>query len=364
MRKEIGSSFELSDKIDLENIDVNINNEYFDLKGKDFVLLSSGRTAISLILKTILSTNYKGKKIAFVPSFTCDSVIEPFIDNNFKVETYCIDDNLDINFIKFKEKFIKVNPDLVLIHSYFGFNTSRNINKIIDFLKDKQVVVIEDVTQNLYSESTWVSSDYKIASLRKWLPLTNGAFAFSKNKKFDYKIASYNKKLDKVKLEASIEKYKYLNNDKGDKEKYLKLFLEAEDILNNDKLIRSMSPISKYIQYTSDINELRNKRIENYNYLNNNIINIIEIKKLTPLATKSEIPLYFAMLVEDRNGLQNYLRQNNVYAPIIWPFPKIKIDICETTKRLYNNILCIPCDQRYDLEDMERILGLIKEFYK
>ena len=64
-------------------------------------------------------------------------------------------------------------------------------------------------------------------------------------------------------------------------------------------------------------------------------------------------------------AFQTYLAENKIYAPIIWP----KSDLCNNSINLevdwiYRNILSIPCDQRYSMEDMERVVEIINNYNK
>lgn len=60
---------------------------------------------------------------------------------------------------------------------YFGFATNESIFKEIEIMKQSGVIVIEDITHNLFSclqeES---NSHYYVGSIRKWLGIPSGGF--------------------------------------------------------------------------------------------------------------------------------------------------------------------------------------------
>jgi hypothetical protein len=68
---------------------------------------------------------------------------------------------------------------------------------------------------------------------------------------------------------------------------------------------------------------------------------------------------------EGRKELQQFLVKNKIYPTIIWACPDDLLEkVDSTAKYIYDHILCFHCDQRYDLDDMERIGSVIKEYYR
>ena len=63
-----------------------------------------------------------------------------------------------------------------------------------------------------------------------------------------------------------------------------------------------------------------------------------------------------------REDLQKYLAQNDIYCPIIWK-KSHNIEKCSLeTQKIYDHILCFPIDQRYDYDDMQRIVSVLREW--
>lgn len=73
-------------------------------------------------------------------------------------------------------------------------------------------------------------------------------------------------------------------------------------------------------------------------------------------------PLYFTIYVQDRPALQRLLAQDSIYAPVIWPIEDEKVLIDEEIKYIYDHILAVPCDQRYDGDDMRRAVEIINNY--
>ena len=57
------------------------------------------------------------------------------------------------------------------------------------------------------------------------------------------------------------------------------------------------------------------------------------------------------------------LSEQHIYAPVIWPVVYEEVLVNETVKYIYDHILAIPIDQRYDEGDMAKIVSIIKGYY-
>lgn len=363
MNREIGSNFDLNPNLKLST-KKGINLEQFGLKGSNTVFLSSGRGAEGFVLDEIETRNPDIKKIAFIPPFTCETVIEPFKKRGYKIFTYSISSSLKIDSRMFQEELMRSNAQVVLMHQYFGFQTCNLLPSVIEEARHKGIVFIEDRTQCLYSEFSVLPVDYIVGSLRKWTGLPDGGFAICRYGKFHKRPCEQDSLLESEKLKASYLKYDYIHNHRGDKKLFLELFERAEKILNEEEKYYNISPSSIQIQNSINIDELCQRRRKNYSYLYEQLKDIISINILTGKLKDDEVPLYFAITVDNRNDLQKYLREFQIYAPIVWPKSNADVLICKEADEIYNSILCLPIDQRYEIDDMERISIRVKEYFE
>lgn len=349
---EIGSNFWINPNIDKPNAE--IDTKEFGIDFEDIVFTGSGRSAIKLVLSDI-----DKRTTALLPSFTCDSVIEPFISNGYNVSYYDLNEDLSVDRESFLRTIETVQPDVVLVHSHFGFNTLSNITDVLSGLKETGVVVIEDLTQSLYSKTPRINSTYYIGSLRKWAGLPDGGFASKSRGSFINHPTATDDAFERIKTAAMIAKYEYLFCQKGGKEEFLKKYADAESLLEQQGEVYLISKSSRIEQANLEIEDLINRRRENYLFLTGGL----DKSLITPLFNElplDVVPLYFPFFCKgDRQRIQTVLRQNDIYAPIIWPKP-LSIDKCsESVTSLYSDLLCIPCDQRYQKRDMERIVCVL-----
>lgn len=125
-----------------------------------------------------------------------------------------------------------------------------------------------------------------------------------------------------------------------------------------------MSEISCALLAKEDKLENQKRRCSNYKFL---LDRLKVVKDCQILCDKMDevnsAPLYFMVYVNDRVDLQRDLAEHHIYAPVIWPVVYDEVLINDTLKYIYDHILAIPIDQRYDEHDMERIVKVIKGHY-
>lgn len=360
MLSEIGSNFWINpDRVLVDN--PLGTPELFNCKGRDYVWLSTGRSAIRLVIDLIEARNPGIKKVAVLPSFTCETVFEPFLETGYKVYYYPIEKDLYTSSQAILETALKYEASIVLFHRFFGFDTlDGEVDRMCEVLRDMGKYSIEDCTQCLYSDIERADSDFTVGSMRKWLGIPDGGFAVCRDGHFSNKPKRIDKILVEAKVKASYLKYRYLFEHKGDKDEFLAMYRKAESYLDNQEQIYRISKISSMIQANLDVRELVMNRRKNYVLLSNSLKEFV-----TPLflLKKRQVPLYFPIFVDNRVALQRHLISKAIYAPIVWPKNVKQPRQCDGAENAYSHLLCLPIDQRYRKGDMERIVDVINEFY-
>ncbi|MCQ4635289.1 DegT/DnrJ/EryC1/StrS family aminotransferase [Anaerovorax odorimutans] len=362
MQREIGSYFWINPntKVVSESI---VSPEKFNCKGSDYVWLSSGRAAITYILDSISERNPNIEKIALLPSYTCHTVIEPFFRNQYTVHFIPIHEKMNIYAQELIKIARKTNAKVILLHNYFGFNTLLGCDNVLKILRNEGVIIIEDRTQCLYSKFPPLSADYYVGSIRKWIGVPDGGFAMCKKGSFTKKPYKSDLKMESTRVAASIDKYKYLYENIGSKEEYIKKYKTSDNMLAKQKNFYAIGSCSIKMQAALDYDELTIKRRSNYNVLLSGLRTCKAVIPIFKVLPEDVTPLFFPLWISDnRQAFQEKLIQAEIYAPIIWP--KSKLISCEyhETEEMYKHILCIPIDQRYNEEDMNRIVDEICVF--
>lgn len=358
--KEIGSSYWLEPQQLKEPINKDFNFVYIQ-KNEDTLYTSSGRGAILLLLNQI--NQDPGR--ALLPLYTCESVIMSFLKKGYDVYFYDCNKDLTINEQSFIKSVKNHRPDIVFTHTYFGFDTLQQIRSRYQWLQNKGIAVIEDITHSLFSTFNKGNLQYYLASLRKWFALPDGGIAIVTDKKIKAKKYNTHEKVVSQNIKAISMKNEYTKNlDPELKNTYRKLFYSSEALLDNDCGTYAMSNTSKAILSNIDFKLLCNIRRNNYNYL---FKHLIEHSYVTPVFNElpeQVVPLYLPVYVKgNRAKLQRYLADGEIYLPIHWPIPNVCIaHLTDSSSYIYDNILSIPCDQRYTHKDLKRIIKMLAKY--
>ena len=325
--KEIGSEFWTI------NTEVGDNHLNFLNIGKDYQLLMSGRSAIDYVLNDFNDDI----KIVYMPDYCCESMVQPFLDNNYEIKYY----KADVINNKYSID-LDTKCSVFFAMSYFGY-TSSNMDDFIEKFNQKGIIVIEDITHRLLCNDSYCHySTYLIASLRKWFPIISGGLAVNVNNQFKNDLSDYivEDKFVDMKLKAMNLKRDYINNQINDKKEYLELFSQSNEMILNYKH-KKIDDVSINILRHLDIDKIKKNRIDNCFMIENMLKDDKNIKLLYRYQ-KGDCPLFVPILLNNRDQIRNELINNNIYLPIHWPnFNNFENDIYDLELSLIN-------DQRYN----------------
>lgn len=351
--KEIGSSFAM----ETPNIPTGINPDTLNLPwlpdgDKTFTL--SGRASIGLALSDLC----KNREVhtAYVPSYCCLSMLQPFLDRRIDIVFYNVSEkNGNICY----EIDTNKKCDVFLAMSYFGLSNPVS-DDIIKTFKDNGTVVIEDITHRFMSKSPCSPlADYYAISLRKWFATPAGGCLIKSNGVLSIKADEESSDVMKEKVEAMCDKRDYLAGADIDKEKFLEKFYKGDRVLSKVNENIKMDGVSAEIIAGTDINEVREKRIANAKVIYSRL-SALSVKPLVASPDwENDCPLFVPVLVpeKDRDSLRRHLIDNGIYCPVHWP------EVMGAEAGLRSRELSLICDQRYSIEDMERMMNCVAEYY-
>ena len=181
----------------------------------------SGQNALNFIIDDIKS-KHDVSSVA-LPSWCCDSMLIPFIINDFDISFY----DIELKNGNLVQKIDK-ECDVILAMDYFGYESSYN-------LSNYNGIVIRDLTHSIFIKE-YKDATYYFGSLRKWTGVYTGGYAWSNEKWTDeIPVRDVDRKYVSLRCQAMKQKRDYiegLTKSKG----YLEIYEEAEDVLDECNL--------------------------------------------------------------------------------------------------------------------------------
>ena len=355
MKKEIGSIFSLSDQV-LSQAEATQAQFPFDR-----IYYSLCREALCDIANALNGTTKK----VLIPAYTCQTVITPFEENGWQCEYFPIKRDLRINTQSLVKLVENTKSSLVVVHPYFGMDLNDEEIATLAAIKETGVDVILDLTQCLFSTKQYSFANYIVASYRKWMPIPDGGYLMNlSNSECIRQPENENSEFTESEKAAMYLRGQYFaNGEQRTKDISIRLSKAADHIAENNITPHKMSQVAYNLMKNDNIELNQKCRFDNYTYLYHNILESDKITKVCKdINSVTTAPLYFTIYVKDRPALQKLLAQDSIYAPVIWPVEDERVLINDEVKYIYEHILAIPCDQRYDEKDMQRALDIINNY--
>lgn len=322
---------------------------------RDGIYVLSGRTAIDLIIQDILKT----RKIrnVYMPAWCCDSMLAPFVAHGTQIKFYdiCHTESTESTEIMCHTDGTD-DTDVFYVTNYFGYENTLPIETVKKF-KEKSAIILYDRTHSfLMGNDPYLAlADYSFASIRKWMGVIGGAVV---NGVKDCQLKPYPHL--ECKEQAMRMKKTFIEGDESvDKQAFLSLYGEFGHHLVEDYQNYEMDDLSYALYKLEDLSAMRRKRRENAKYLHENLKGVKFIGELTENAVPLFVPIFFET-TEQRNAVRKKLIEAQIYCPIHWPKPTL-IPADYEANKIYETELSLICDQRYNIEDMKRIVTVINE---
>lgn len=315
---------------------------YFEIehlgKGRDFpqpkgLKLNTGRNALEYILSSI----GKVSKL-YIPYYTCEVILEPLNKLAIPYEFYHINQRLELS-----EEVVLQKDEYLLYTNYFGIKDS--YVKYLYTQYGTQFIV--DCAQALYSKRIDVVKAFY--SPRKFVGIPDGAIAYMENGIDSSEYGDDNS--------DGRMSHLFIRKEQGPQAGY------ADFRCNAGKLkmqpILNMSLKTKDLLAHIDFEFIKERRLKNFLHLHKFLA---PTNKFSEVLNQSimdfECPMIYPYWTSDQE-LKSRLIKEQVFVATYWP------NVLEWTQpgmieyEFANNLLAIPCDQRYGEEDMNRIIDLI-----
>lgn len=293
--------------------------------------LDSVRSALSLII------SLKQYQHVLIPYYICSCISELFDMIGIDYSYYHIDDN----FHPILDEYASDEHTCLLLVNYFGQLESDYVKEIA-----KNYNIFLDNTQAFFLKK--IDGIDMANSCRKFLGVTGGGYLYT-DFAVDISLYPYDHSYNRLRClvgrleESASEYYKY--------------FVENEEVIRGCPCKR-MSKFDENILRSIDYEEIIKKRTNNYNYLDRNL------QYLNKLTIKNHAGLFmYPLLLKNGLNIKKYLIAHKVYVPTLWPGVDSFTEINEFERNLVENLVLLPIDQRYGIEDMQYMLETLKDYY-
>ncbi|MCM1307115.1 MAG: hypothetical protein NC223_00785 [Butyrivibrio sp.] len=352
MQKEYGSNFCEELQISGERLEDSDGRLFFD----------SGRSALRCLL------DLPGEDIqrVLLPQYDCESVLEPFVERKYEISYYPVDRYFRPCGEALRRLAAEKKPQLILVQAYFGVDTLAEERAFFAELREKGVIIAEDITHSMFVSGMRECADYRFGSIRKWCALPDGGVLLGARDKLRMRAGRLRENTDFIRerLEAQKRKREYFaRGSEGAPKDFIALYDGSEARLDAQKGCYTMSEYTRERLGALDVEELVLSRRRNYGVLAEELADVCGIEAVYPKLSQNAVPLYFPIYVRaDRDGLRLRMRQRGIFLPVIWPIPPmLEKTVSEEVGKIYDTVLAVPCDQRYTGEDMRFIADAVRQ---
>ena len=290
--------------------------------------LNSGRHCLEYIIRE------RHIKKLYIPEFMCYTATETCKKCQCEYEYYPIQKNF---LPDLKDKIER--EQYIYIVNYYG----QISNKVLDELVNEYRNVIIDNVQAYFQKP--LNGVDTIYSCRKFLGIADGGFLYTTIKS--------NMKLEK---DFSSDRIHFVL---GRFEQGATIFFEEASRNNDffsDEPVKLMSALTENMLKSFDYQEIMQKRENNFETLNRYLGEINELNVVNPIG-----PFMYPLCIKNGAELRKKLIQKKIYIPYLWG------DVFRMAKRdsvawyYAENILPLPCDQRYGEVEMKYIVENVKK---
>lgn len=313
-------------------------------QGGDLKFTMSGRCGIYYCLEDILRSDQK--KVAYVPRYTCETVLAPFAKAGYQLRFYGIDRNMHSVF----DPAVLDEISVLSLCGYFGFcNYDR---EFVRACRERGVVIFEDATHSILSDGGIDPlCDYVAGSFRKWMGVSCGGFALKRGGSFAAPpLPPHQRHLE---LRQAL-----MDPEGGD------VFWEGEMLLRQIFDSYGGDPRSEYVLRHVDLDHIRRRRRENYAELLARLpAEPVGFHPVFPVLPEGAVPCNFTVYADDRTHFQAYLAEHGIRSTAFWPIgPLTELAGHPDEQYIYDHVLSIPCDQRHDTEDMDYVAQVLASY--
>ncbi len=297
------------------------------------VLLNTGRNALEYIIRSIGIV-----KQIYLPYYTCEVVLEPIEKLRVPYTFYHINQQFEI-----VDDIQPKQGEYIIANNYFGIKDAY-IQQLAERYGDHLIV---DCAQAFFAKP--IPGKKAFYSARKYVGVADGGVAYLGNLPTD------SIELDEIEHSSEHDSHLLLRKQFGAEAGFVEY--QANEKKLDNQPIRWMSTSTKRILDHIDYDKVIVRRQNNFQYLHDSLGE--ENRLSFPEMDSSLCPMVYPLMVSNGMLLREKLIENKVFVARYWSNVENKEGF-ETECDMAENIVPIPCDQRYGEIEMNRIINLIR----
>lgn len=280
------------------------------------IKLNCGRNALAYIIKA------KNIKKLWMPKFMCDSCEKVLSDNRVDVEYYSI--GLDF------KPVIKEWDGWQYVVNFYGQLSNEYLSSL-----GKNIII--DNAQAYFQEP--IPGTDTLYTCRKFFGVADGAILYT------------DKYIEVEDRDESFERMHFLlgRYERSASEFYAE-YVENNHFFRNQP-IKKMSKLSENLLHGIDYEMVKKRRTQNFSYLHRKLHTINKLTLSVP-----DGAFMYPLYIDNGEEVRKKLQAKKIFIPTLWP---AVFNLCNEDDVEYDmakNILPIPVDQRYGIENMEYIV--------
>lgn len=302
----------------------------------DGALLNTGSNALEYILRHI---NRIDK--VWVSYYTCETVLEPIKKLGLPFDFYRINDQLEV-----KEEWLNRlgQHDYLIYNDSFGIKDDY-IGWLYNCIGPRLIV---DYAQSF--GSPYISGSKAFYSPRKSYGVPDGGIAYP-----NYGTDEYNQDMSHDRFAHLLTRCE-LPAQEG-----LIAFRANNEFLVDQPMLR-MSKLTKRILSSIDMQSAAEQRRLNFGYLHQSLGATNPLSSLCSHISNNAYPAFYPYYCRNEQ-LRQVLIKHKIFVATYWPnvLTWLNQEQDSVEYRMAKYVLPLPIDQRYEIDDMERIINIIYE---
>jgi len=292
--------------------------------------MSSGRACLRRIVERLKPSR------VWVPFYICDAVLPAIAHAGAAVEFYDIDEALDPLL-----PAGQASGDVVMYANYFGVKSAAAAT----LARSLGPRVIIDDTQAFFQRGYAGSSSFN--SARKFFGVPDGAYAYAEGLPAT----------GPPDARATIRYEHLVAGMLGDRERAFRLYRESEQCVTDEPV--PMSPLAARLLAAVDYDNTRRAREQNFARLH---AKLGAYNRLRFEPGEMSAPFCYPLLLGTPVPWDELWRRE-IFAPRLWEdverrSPQAKFS---WERQLATQLVALPIDQRYGMEDMDRVIDVVAE---